>query len=624
MGSPPTSAWSLITGDFNGDGKTDFAFLQNTTLSAYLSNGDGTFTTKPQTLSENFGAPPVSPTSPYFMVEGNLNGDNRSDFALVTPGNASGQPGEIYPFLSAGDGTFTQLSPQQFPFVANSPASFDVIQGDFKDNGLTDFAIVSGDTIRAFLSNGNGNFSEHTQTIAQNFGTPPSNWTPITGDFTGNGKTDFAMVTGDTSGNTVYTYLSNGDGTFSVVEQSIYGDLGAPPSAYWSPIIGDFNGDGKTDVSFITGSSSGNQVATWLSNGDGTFSTVGQTIYGDLGSPPSALWTPVTGDFNGDGMTDVSFVTGGGSGNQVATWLSNGDGTFRTVGQTIYGDLGSPPSALWTPVTGDFIGNGNTDVAFISGSTSGNSIATLLAEGPQPDLLTFISNGIGATTTITYGTLAEGYNVYYAGWNNALCESAPASYPTEDFSGSLPVVTNTSSNNGIGGQYQKNYTYGCARVDVSGRGFLGFYSTWVGDPQTGVDLLTYYLQSYPYIGLVSSQTKTVGSVTVSSVANTYGTLTSSTTPALPWDASNIAPWFPFISKSVVSGSDLNGAALPTTTTTYTYDSYGDPLTIAISKMLGSTQGPTQTTTNTYQTPNTTVPNWRFGKVITSQVVSTTP
>jgi hypothetical protein len=211
-------------------------------------------------------------------------------------------------------------------------------------------------------------------------------------------------------------------------------------------------------------------------------------------------------------MTDVSFVTGGGSGNQVATWLSNGDGTFRTVGQTIYGDLGSPPSALWTPVTGDFIGNGNTDVAFISGSTSGNSIATLLAEGPQPDLLTFIS----------------------------------------------------------------------------------------------------------------SQTKTVGSVTVSSVANTYGTLTSSTTPALPWDASNIAPWFPFISKSVVSGSDLNGAALPTTTTTYTYDSYGDPLTIAISKMLGSTQGPTQTTTNTYQTPNTTVPNWRFGKVITSQVVSTTP
>ena len=42
----PTTAPYLFNADFDGDGKTDFAFLYNTTLYAFLSNGNGTFTPK--------------------------------------------------------------------------------------------------------------------------------------------------------------------------------------------------------------------------------------------------------------------------------------------------------------------------------------------------------------------------------------------------------------------------------------------------------------------------------------------------------------------------------------------------------------------------------------------------
>jgi subtilisin family serine protease len=83
----------------------------------------------------------------------------------------------------------------------------------------------------------------------------------------------------------------------------------------WVPA--DFNGDGKTDI--IHAVENSNYVHTWLSNGNGTF-TVGTFSPGVGYAVTNGQWLPA--DFNGDGRTDIIHAVE--NSNYVHTWLSNG------------------------------------------------------------------------------------------------------------------------------------------------------------------------------------------------------------------------------------------------------------------------------------------------------------
>lgn len=78
-------------------------------------------------------------------------------------------------------------------------------------------------------------------------------------------------------------------------------------------LVGDINGDGIEDLVTAT--------AVLLGNGDGTFQApLNYTVPGN-----QAYWA-VLGDFNGDGKTDVATLNSGGV---VSVFLGNGDGTFQ-------------------------------------------------------------------------------------------------------------------------------------------------------------------------------------------------------------------------------------------------------------------------------------------------------
>src|SRR5207247_7806205 len=101
----------------------------------------------------------------------------------------------------------------------------------------------------------------------------------------------------------------------------------------------DFNGDGKMDIMYITDGSGGGapygkgqQPSVFLSNGDGTF---GPRIATSSTDTMFTVYQLVTGDFNGDGKMDIMYITDGsgggapyGKGQQRSVFLSNGDGTF--------------------------------------------------------------------------------------------------------------------------------------------------------------------------------------------------------------------------------------------------------------------------------------------------------
>lgn len=160
---------------------------------------------------------------------------------------------------------------------------------------------------------------------------------PVIGDWDGNGVDNVGLRTPSTS---TFT-LKIGQRT-EQVQWGVSRDL---------PIAGDWNGDGKAEV----GLRKTNKPKFRLRAPDGTVRAVYVGKAGDL---------PVTGDWNGDGITDVGVYD-----SAARTF------TLRTITATTAGDqakdivvrFGNPG---YLPVTGDWDGNGVTDLGVWNPATA--------------------------------------------------------------------------------------------------------------------------------------------------------------------------------------------------------------------------------------------------------------
>ncbi len=138
----------------------------------------------------------------------------------------------------------------------------------------------------------------------------------VAGDFNGDGRTDLAWYSGSPAG-TWKIYVSTGNGW---KEEDRQGPTPQLP-IYKQVVIGDFNGDGKTDIAWYTGKGDEWQVA--LSNKTGWDPVT--TWHGPSPTDPEVPNQVIAGDFNGDGKTDLAWY----SGSPAGTWkvyISTGNG----------------------------------------------------------------------------------------------------------------------------------------------------------------------------------------------------------------------------------------------------------------------------------------------------------
>jgi hypothetical protein len=414
------SFFGLAAGDVNKDGKLDLVVGNNgqTFVSVLLGNGNGRFKAP---VNLNTG------TSPRNVAVADVNGDGKLDIIAANYGRST-----VSVLLGNGDGTFkaaanfsTDYTPSTLAVVdANGDGKPDIITANRNGGGSGDISVL--------LGNGNGTFGSAT-----NFSTAGSAYGMAVADLNGDGKVD--VVTANYHSGTVGILLGNGNGTFGSAA-TING--GRPNEV----AIGDFDGDGKPDLA-ITEYNTDN-VSVYLGNGNGTF---GSPANDGVGGRPFGI---LTFDLNGDGKPDL--VTANDQSQDVTVSLNNGNGTFPApsvspTGSNPYsvaiGDFngdGKPdlvtadrgifaatvllgngdgtfqaplnvslPNAAYSVVVGDFNGDGKQDLAISGG---GNIVTVILGNGN--------------------GTFQPGDTLYFVG-------SAPRSLVAADLNGDgqLDLVT---------------------------------------------------------------------------------------------------------------------------------------------------------------------------------------
>ncbi|HEY4365300.1 MAG TPA: VCBS repeat-containing protein [Bryobacteraceae bacterium] len=346
-GTPPLATYSnaIATGDFNGDGFPDVAAL-GYDLAVLLGDGTGRFTNGKGFVQPNFH---VSGT---LLIAGDFTGDGKLD--LVTAGFGGN------PYLWPGDGSGGFGPFASLPFFSNYVT--DIVAGDFNGDGKLDLAVQmsNGSTPSVYLGNGLGGFQHGISPLPTVFvETAPA----AVGDFNGDGKSDVLTV----------SYFGNNfrsetwPGSSNLVFPWIAVTSPAPGYPLF-PITGDFNGDGKLDWA---GTYNGGIVAVELGDGTGAFTPAPGSPY-VVGDSPYGI---VAGDFNGDGKIDLAVDTG----NQVVLLL-NGITAGGLKTQVI--QFTNPGGRTWTatPFTISATATSGLPVSFQSATPSvctisGNSVA---------------------------------------------------------------------------------------------------------------------------------------------------------------------------------------------------------------------------------------------------------
>ncbi len=311
--------------DYDGDGKTDYSVLR-------FPAGSPSQITYWNRNSTGFAANQTIPwgeANTDFPAPGDYDGDGKDDLCVYRAGASAGQP-SFFIVLRSSDSTAQ--------FVQWGINGDQTVARDYDGDGKTDFAVyrrgatAAAQTVWWILRSSDGGVSMKPFGLTGN-GTTQFD-SPVPGDYDGDGKFDVAVYRfGLTPGNS-YIIQRSSD---SAITYTQWGNFN---SDFIAP--GDFDGDGKFDLVAVRTGAAGVQY-TWFIRRSSDGSTRIQP-WGLSAATFAQFDLPTQGDYDGDGVTDISVWRPSANGNNSAyytyasltntalinNWGLNGDFSVNT------------------------------------------------------------------------------------------------------------------------------------------------------------------------------------------------------------------------------------------------------------------------------------------------------
>lgn len=298
-------------------------------------------------------------------------------------------------FFPFANNLSAKTSPATFPVtsVEQVPITSSFVEADMNGDGLPDLVYLQGNgpegaptypSVAVLLNNGSGYASQPivSAPLACFAGTP------IAADVNGDSKQD-AILSCD---GFLVVMLGNGDGSFQAPSTS------AAPGMF-SLLAVDLNGDGYPDIvgaddTTINGVPQPAQISVLLNKGASSPGSFGSATTVSGGG--SSI---LSGDFNGDGKQDVLIGSTGGGATQTAieVYFGNGNGTLQTP-------VAAGSGSIYTFTTGDWNGDGVTDIAYVATTATNAAAKLFIAPGSTSGKFT-ASGSYSVPTELTYSQL---------------------------------------------------------------------------------------------------------------------------------------------------------------------------------------------------------------------------
>ena len=540
--------------DLNGDGYPDIVYEASDSSAWYVSFGS----------SSGYGSPV------NIGINANVNAD-------VLIGRLSG--GSEDGVLADNNGTWYYYSWNGAEFTGvstgialdTSTSDYGYQLADINGDGLPDLvelvvttkklvtgATVSTASISTRLNTGSGggvSFSSSATTAytagtvaSAQLVTPDVQYSKLRRyDFNGDGQDDLVLLTVTGSATAGYSLntielISNGSSFTASQIASV------SASTYIPVFFTDWNDDACTD--FVTGN------VLYVAGCNGTAATtftISGTVLGAM-------------DWNGDGRTDLLVANG----STIGVYLSTGSGISALNSTSI------PYSSSCTYVTMDAAGGGLDDLGcWNANAASSNGSVTYYLHNGVPDLATEFNDGYGNSASPTYVPMDQAVGSTYFPWNDA-------AYPYQNYMGPLYIVNHTTfsdPSSASGATYATSNFYGGAWTNLQGRGFAGFANVQTYDSRNGMWYTLGYARAFPYTGMYNGEV-----ATQNNSPSTYLWIVSTTPSATTVsDTAYQESYFPYASNVTRQDFELGTSQtrlVKTTSTTYTYDNYGNATGIA--------------------------------------------
>ncbi|MDX2247202.1 MAG: RHS repeat-associated core domain-containing protein [Bacteroidia bacterium] len=587
------STYHSFVGDFDGDGYSDFiratydieeGVLFYTDFDYYrkIPGSDNFQFIIKQTLPNNYSrVNGIDVPNRYRISSADFNGDGREDILIENRVKLSNSTHwrlsntRIY-YLNAAGNAFTATDYSVgIPFnIINASTWNYLYTGDFNGDGKSDYltSLSNGTGHKVFLSF--PGVSLNHQVLGEFVATNPYT-NEVSGadqvfviDYDGDGKTELMTLKGTTC--KIFSFEKNANNEYEAL--LVYHSS----STQWQDVYpGDFNGDGKAD--FLTRTSTNIWEIALSKDASNAFDTHNFTF---VTAPILEFDKIFIQDLNGDGKTDI--LHGDGDPDLINTeYLTNI--TFHVYysnGLDFDYAVMQPEDEIlsdWPLLLGDFNGDGGKDFYFVEPNLPDKLY--YFRKEDKSRLLDKVADGFNFVTEFDYSRMTAGGSFYVKG--------SGSTFPVNNVQAAGWLVSAQTQPNAIGGFHSTTFTYEDARIHRQGRGFLGFrkvHSTHVvsGFSTTHEFTLdnTYYL-SIPW----KTQTRKISDNSlVSETAQTYSVNTlgngrfwlrpdqSSTQDFIRSRTSNQDWAYDSYGNVLVENASVN--TLEYTVTTHTYGSFG--------------------------------------------------